>query len=146
VTYTDGVPPPQPRQVDLHGGMVMLVDDEHSARELLREVLAECGATVETAGSVAEALAVLERFTPHVIVSDLGMPCEDGYSLLRRVRALPRGDLPYAIALTAYAGSEERDRARQAGFDAHAAKPIDLDALLVVIEEGLARATARRPR
>jgi CheY-like chemotaxis protein len=124
----------------------MLVDDEHSARELLREVLAEHGATVETAGSVAHAMAVFEKFAPHVIVSDLGMPLEDGYSLLRRVRALPGGDLPYAIALTAYANSEERDRTRKAGFDAHAAKPIDLDALLVVIDEGLARTAARRSR
>jgi CheY-like chemotaxis protein len=124
--------------------MVMLVDDEHSARELLREVLAEHGATVETAGSVAEAMRVLERFVPHVIVSDLGMPREDGYSFLRRVRASPGGDLPYAIALTAYAGSEERDRARDAGFDAHAAKPIDFGALLLLIEEGLARAATRR--
>jgi len=144
VTHTDNVPPPQRRHVDLRGGMVMLVDDEHSARELLREVLAEHGATVKTASSVADAMAVLEKFVPHVIVSDLGMPCEDGYSLLRRVRRLPGGDLPYAIALTAYAGSEERDRTRKAGFDAHAAKPIDLEALLVVIEEGLAHAAARR--
>lgn len=146
VTLADREPPPQPRPVDLRGGMVMLVDDEHSARELLREVLAEHGATVETAGSVADAMAVLEKFAPHVIVSDLGMPTEDGYSLLRRVRALPGGELPYAIALTAYAGSEARDRTRKAGFDAHAAKPIDLDALLLVIEEGLAQAAARGSR
>jgi signal transduction histidine kinase/CheY-like chemotaxis protein len=146
VTRATSEPPPQPRRVDLRGGMVLLVDDEHSARDLLREVLAEHGATVETAGSVADAMTVLERFVPHVIVSDLGMPDEDGYSLLRRVRARPGGDLPYAIALTAYVGSEERDRTRKAGFDAHAAKPIDLDALLVVIEEGLASAAARRSR
>jgi signal transduction histidine kinase/CheY-like chemotaxis protein len=144
VASGDGEPAVRAREVDLRGGMVMLVDDEHSARELLGEVLKEHGAIVKTAGSVAEAMTVLERFVPHVIVSDIGMPREDGYSLLRRVRAAPGGDLPYAIALTAYAGSEERDRAREAGFDAHAAKPIDLDALLVVIEEGLARAATRR--
>ncbi|HEY5949754.1 MAG TPA: ATP-binding protein [Kofleriaceae bacterium] len=146
IAGVDTEPPPQPRRVDLSGGRVMLVDDEHSARELLREVLAEHGASVETATSVADAMAVLEKFVPHVIVSDLGMPREDGYSLLRRVRALPGGDLPYAIALTAYASSEEHDRTRKAGFDAHATKPIDLDALLVVIDEGLAQAAARRAR
>jgi signal transduction histidine kinase/CheY-like chemotaxis protein len=146
VTFADRPSVAPPRDVDLRGGMVMLVDDEHSARELLREVLAEHGAIVETAGSVADAMTVLEHFVPQVIVSDLGMPREDGYSFLRRVRAAPDGELPYAIALTAYAGSEERDRAREAGFDAHAAKPIDLDALLVVIEEGLARAATRRSR
>ena len=139
-------PVPQPPIVHLRGGKVMLVDDEHNARELLREVLVEYGATVETAASVADAMVVFERFLPHVIVSDLGMPREDGYSLLRRVRALPDGEVPYAIALTAYAGADERDRAREAGFDAHAAKPIDLDALLAVIDSGLAQAAARRSR
>jgi signal transduction histidine kinase/CheY-like chemotaxis protein len=145
---TEAAIPPamQPRIIDLHGGRVMLVDDEHSARDLLGEVLVERGAVVETAASVADAIAVFDRFGPHVIVSDLGMPREDGYSLLRRVRALPGGDWPYAIALTAYASSEERDRTRKAGFDAHAAKPIDLDALLAMIDDGLAQAMARRCR
>lgn len=142
VTRAESEPPPPPRAVDLRGGKVLLVDDEHSARELLREVLVEHGATVETAASVEEAMQAFERFAPHVIVSDLGMPREDGYSLLRRVRAIPGGERPYTIALTAYAGSE--DRARNAGFDAHAVKPIDIDALLALIGEGLARATARR--
>jgi signal transduction histidine kinase/CheY-like chemotaxis protein len=131
-------PAPRPT-IDLQGIRVLLVDDEHIARELLRELLVEHGASVQTASSVTEAMAAIERSVPDVIVSDLGMPGEDGYSLLRRVRALPGGDRPHVIALTAYAGAEERDRTREAGFDAHTVKPIDLDALLVMIGSALVR-------
>ena len=97
--------------VALTGVRVLVVDDEPDARELLRAVLAEAGALVETARSAAEGLEVLQRFQPNVLVSDIGMPDEDGYAFLRRVRSLPRGGAIPAIALTAYAREEDRVRA-----------------------------------
>ncbi len=115
--------------VALTGVRVLVVDDEPDARELLRAVLAEAGALVETARSAAEGLEVLQRFQPNVLVSDIGMPDEDGYAFLRRVRSLPRGGAIPAIALTAYAREEDRVRALSIGYTTHLGKPVDPDAL-----------------
>jgi CheY-like chemotaxis protein len=114
---------------------VLVVDDESDARELLRFVLEGCDAIVTTVSSVAEALAIIPEAKPEIIVSDVGMPDEDGYSFIRKLRARPReegGRIP-AIALTAYARPEDRTRALVAGFQSHAAKPIDPQELLVVV-------------
>ncbi|MBA3766257.1 MAG: response regulator, partial [Acidobacteria bacterium] len=118
------------------GISVLVVDDEADARALLRKILEQCGAQVTTASSTVEALAALEKSRPDVLVSDIGMPNKDGYDLIRRVRVLEKergGRLP-AIALTAYAGEDDRRRAISAGFHAHVAKPVELTKLATLVE------------
>jgi PAS domain S-box-containing protein len=114
---------------------VLIVDDESDARVLLREMLAPCGAEVIACASAAEALTEIERQKPDIIVSDIGMPDEDGYMLIRKVRALTPeagGKIP-AIALTAYARSEDRIRALVAGYQVHVPKPVDLTELAIAV-------------
>lgn len=113
--------------VGIDGIRVLVVDDEPDARDLVAYVLETCGMVVQIAGAASEALATLERFTPHVIVSDIGMPNQDGYMLIRAIRALAdptRRDIP-AIALTAFALDEDRKHALAAGFNQHMAKPVE---------------------
>ena len=112
---------------DLTGLSVLVVDDEADARQLLHRILSGCGATVKTAPSSAIALECLRSNQLHVLVSDIGMPGEDGYALIERVRQLgtePFAKIP-AIALTAFARSEDRESAVSSGFDLHLAKPVD---------------------
>lgn len=119
---------------------VLVVDDEADARELVRHLLQRCGAAVLTAGSSGEALKILKRERFDAVVSDIAMPGEDGYGFIRKMRALPAdagGETP-AIALTAYARPEDRVRAIRAGFQMHAAKPIE-PAELVAMVASLAR-------
>jgi CheY-like chemotaxis protein len=106
---------------------VLVVDDEPDTRELVKMTLKQYGATVATAASAAEALAVFVEFAPGVVVADIGMPGEDGYSLIRRLRRLPpgQGGKTPAIALTAYAQPQDREQALEAGFDLHLAKPVE---------------------
>ncbi len=112
---------------DLSDVKVLVVDDEADARDLLERVLGDCQAQVRTASSAAEALRLLELYRPHVLISDIGMPDVDGYEFLKRVRALgeAKGEKLPAIALTAFAGSENRNRALRAGFLIHVSKPIE---------------------
>ncbi|MES1022460.1 ATP-binding protein [Gloeocapsa sp. BRSZ] len=119
----------------LSGLKVLLVDDEADARDLLATVLQECQALVKTAASVAEAIAAIEQFQPDILVSDIGMPGEDGYSLIRRIRAMeaPNSARIPAVALTAYARVEDRTRALAAGFQMHIAKPVNPTELVAVI-------------
>ncbi len=119
----------------LQGIRVVAVDDEADARHLLQQVLEQCGAEVRTCGSAAEALAVLDQWPPDVLVSDVGMPGEDGYALIRQVRAAECGSghrLP-AVALTAYARVEDRLQALSAGYNMHVPKPVEPAELAVVI-------------
>jgi len=119
----------------LLGTRVLVVDDDADARELLRSILAQSGASVRTASSAAEALKQLEDRQPDVLVSDIGMPGEDGYALIRQVRALSKeqgGHVP-ALALTAFARSDDRRRAIGAGFHMHLAKPVEPDELVTVV-------------
>ncbi|HEX4793588.1 MAG TPA: ATP-binding protein [Humisphaera sp.] len=112
---------------DLSGVHVLVVDDEPDARELIRHVLEGHQAQVTTAASAHEALEFLETTKPDVLVSDIGMPEVDGYEFLRRVRALEQGTngkIP-ALALTAFARSEDRTRALLAGYQVHVAKPVE---------------------
>ena len=104
-----------------------MVDDQSDARDLIKRVLEDCGAAVLTAASAADALALVEAQRPDVLVTDIGMPDADGFELLRRVRALgpDRGGRVPAIALTAFARSEDRTRALRAGFLVHVSKPVD---------------------
>jgi PAS domain S-box-containing protein len=117
---------PEIPAVSLERVKVLVVDDEPDARALVERLLRDCEAHVNVAGSVAEALRILEAEPPDVLVSDIGMPGEDGYSLIRRVRAMPNeiAKIP-AIALTAYARTEDRAKAINAGFQRHLTKPVE---------------------
>jgi PAS domain S-box-containing protein len=119
----------------LDGVKVLVVDDEPDARELLAAGLGQCGAEVVTASSAREALEALAGGKFGVLISDIGMPGEDGYELISRVRALPpeAGGRTPAVALTAYARAEDRLRAMRAGFEMHVSKPVELTELVVVI-------------
>ena len=110
----------------LKGIRVLVVEDDDDTRELLRVLLETQGGDVTATSCVQEALSAYDRSLPHVIVADIGMPNEDGYSLMRRVRELPaqRGGAVPAIALTAYARAEDRRRALEAGFHLHVPKPV----------------------
>jgi PAS domain S-box-containing protein len=121
---------------NLRGLRVVVVDDEPDARALLKRLLNDCGATVLLASSAAEAVELVERERPDVLVSDIGMPHEDGYKLLQRVRALgpSKGGAVPAIALTAYARAEDRVKAVRAGFQMHVPKPVEPTELVAMIE------------
>lgn len=113
----------------------LIVDDEADTRDFVRVVLESCGSEVATASSVSEALDLLESNRLDFLISDLGMPSEDGYELIRRVRGLPAergGDTP-AAALTAYARPDDRYRALRAGFQVFIAKPIDPETLVSTV-------------
>jgi PAS domain S-box-containing protein len=119
------------KAAELDGLRVLIVDDEPDARELVSVMLRQRGALVLEAASASEGLRLLESARPDVLVADIGMPGEDGYALMRKVRALnpERGGLTHAIALTAYAGEEDRAQAIDAGFHLHVTKPVDAAAL-----------------
>jgi CheY-like chemotaxis protein len=113
----------------------LVVDDEEDTRELVAYVLEQCGVRVTLAGSSADAIARLDEQRFDVIVSDVGMPGEDGLALVRRLRARSTetgGRMP-ALALTAYSRSEDRAAAIRAGFDSHLAKPVDPSELTLTI-------------
>lgn len=119
----------------LAGIRVLLVDDDEDARNAIADTLASVGARVEQAVSAEDALQRLERNRPDVLLSDIGMPVQDGYALIRRVRGLPRergGDVP-AIALTAYARREDVTKAESSGFQLHVPKPVELEDLIAAI-------------
>ncbi|HSK72129.1 MAG TPA: PAS domain S-box protein, partial [Pyrinomonadaceae bacterium] len=118
----------------LEGLRILIVDDEKDARLLLTTIIEDCGAETKSAESAAEALEILKEFNPDILISDIGMPGEDGYSLIRKVRALEaNGKRIPAIALTAYAREEDRMRALLAGFQVHVAKPVNPVELIAVI-------------
>lgn len=120
---------------DLTGVRVLVVDDEADARELFAMVLESCGAVVTTASRASEAFALIRRDPPQVLVSDIGMPEEDGFSLIRRVRALSpaEGGRTPAVAVTAFTGVEHRTRALEAGFDQHVGKPFEPKQLAAIV-------------
>ena len=121
--------------VVLTGARVLVVDDQHDARELVRYLLEERGAQVTTATSAGDALHELADRRFDVLVADIGMPEQDGISLIRAVRSLPdtRGGRMPAIAVTAYATVRERDEALRAGFNWHLAKPVEPDQLIAAV-------------
>jgi len=121
---------------------VLVVDDEPDARELIAEVLEQCNAAVSSAASVREALAEVERARPDVVLSDIGMPGEDGYDLIRELRAREKeagGRLP-ALAVTAFASPQDRERALTAGYDVHLPKPVDPPELVEMVAKLTGRA------
>ncbi len=119
----------------IEGLKVLVVDDEPDARMLVKRVLEDCKAIVIVAASVAEAMERLVTDRPDVLVSDIGMPEEDGYALMRRVRALSpeQGGQTPAVALTAYARAEDRMNAVAAGFQHHVAKPVEAAELIAMV-------------
>jgi CheY-like chemotaxis protein len=142
----------------LSGVRVLVVDDEPDTRELLRVVLEEHQARVTVATSAAEAFELLVRAPPHMLVSDIDLPDEEGHALIRRVRSLhpeQGGQVP-AAALTAFSCPEDRTRALLAGFQVHVPKPIDTAELVRTIAhlvncfaprraQGVPAAAGRRP-
>ena len=117
----------------LSGIKVLVVDDEPDARQLVRRVLWECGAEVAVAESVVEAMKLVGSIRPDILVSDIGMPEQDGYDFIRQVRVLFAAKTLPAVALTAFARSEDRKRALLAGFQTHVAKPVDPAELVAVV-------------
>jgi PAS domain S-box-containing protein len=130
-----------PVLTSLAGVRVLAVDDDAHTRDLLTTILRQAGAETMAAASVTEALDQFNRWKPDVVVTDIGMPGEDGYALLRRIREREKGDgaaVP-VLALTAYARAEDRAQALAAGFNRHAGKPIDpavLTALIASLAKG----------
>ncbi|MBA2605082.1 MAG: response regulator [Acidobacteria bacterium] len=145
---TDG--PPGAAPVSLAGVRILAVDDEPDARELIGRILESAGASVAVVDSAAAALEWIARHPIDLLVSDIGMPQVDGYDLIRRVRRLhdPGASVP-AIALTAYAGPEDCERALLAGYQAHVPKPLELSTLVTAVAEVVLRAggpeKSRRP-
>lgn len=126
-----------PALPDLRGIKVLLVDDEIDARELTARILRDSHAEVHSAASAAQALQLLSSVRPHVLVSDIGMPDMDGFDLLAQIRARPQdevGILP-ALALTAFARPQERQRALDSGFQAYVSKPLDPVELLALVAQ-----------
>ncbi|HSL23656.1 MAG TPA: ATP-binding protein [Vicinamibacterales bacterium] len=129
----------------LTGTRILVVDDQPDEQALISMILSTAGAEVRTAGSVAEALNTIATWTPQVIVSDLAMPIEDGYTLIRKIRSLET-DLARvpALALTAHARPEDRQQALSAGFQSYLAKPVRAEDLLARAAALVAHANARR--
>ncbi|HKG14399.1 MAG TPA: ATP-binding protein [Pyrinomonadaceae bacterium] len=121
----------------LTGVRVLVVDDELDTRNLISTVIAQSGAEVSACSNAGEALEKLKTWRPHILMSDIGMPGEDGLALIKRVRALPpeRGGRTPAAALTAYARDEDRGRALAAGYQLHIAKPFSPRDLIAAVSE-----------
>jgi CheY-like chemotaxis protein len=120
---------------ELYGLKILVVDDDVDTRELIEWVLKRVGAEVTSVGSAREALDVLEREKPQILVSDIAMPGEDGYALLKKIRALPpeRGGRTPAIALTAHSLVQDRLQSLRAGFQSHVPKPVVPEELVEVV-------------
>jgi CheY-like chemotaxis protein len=123
-----------PKKSNLSGLSILVVDDEADGRALLRRILTEADMRVATAENVTEALEKIDRDQPDLLISDIGMPILDGYDLIRTIRGreITPEQLP-AIALTAFARTEDRRRAMLAGYQMHLAKPVDLHELIAAI-------------
>jgi PAS domain S-box-containing protein len=129
------------RASSLRGAKVLVVDDDHDTREILSVMLTRYGPEVRAASSAAEAMEVFSEWKPDVLVSDIGMPVEDGYALIAKVRALTEedgGKVP-AIALTAFAGVSDKEAALAAGFQQHLGKPVEPVQLAKVVARILGR-------
>lgn len=120
---------------------VLVVDDEPDARALIKRLLEDCGASVTTAAESSEATQLIQSGNFDVLISDIGMPREDGYALIRRIRSLDPstgGNIP-AIALTAYGRPEDRVKAVSAGFHMHITKPVEPAELLTMVAAAAGR-------
>jgi len=129
----------EPHCPGLRDKCVLIVDDDVDTCEMLGIVLERSGARVAFAKSAAEALTTFQQERPHVLLLDLGLPDEDGFTLLRKVRGLPvsEGGAVPAIALTGYSGFEDREQTRRAGFQGHLVKPVGFSDLLDSVARAL---------
>ncbi|HEY9832816.1 MAG TPA: response regulator, partial [Stenomitos sp.] len=128
---------------------VLVVDDQIDVREVMALLLEEYDAQVQTASSVEEAIAIFAVFKPDVLISDISMPIQDGYDLIRQIKAMMaeqtqnipqlHDTMPKTIALTGYAGDEDRDRALAAGFHLHLSKPVDAIELVALVAHLMGR-------
>jgi CheY-like chemotaxis protein len=123
---------------------VLVVEDDPDARGALRIVLELAGARAHTAGSASEALAAMAREPIDVVISDIAMPDEDGYSLVSKLRECQRAEGPrlVTVALTGHASARDRDRALEAGFDAHVGKPVEPESFVASVALLIADRTA----
>lgn len=134
----------EPHYADLTGVTVLVVEDNDDSRRLLEAILTRCGAMVQTAESVPSALGILDKTWPDIIISDIEMPGEDGYSFIRKIRLRePASQHLPAIALTAYTRSIDRVRAMAAGFQIHMSKPVEPAELVATVRSLV---TGRRAR
>ncbi|KAM3108017.1 ATP-binding protein [Phormidesmis sp. 146-33] len=135
----EAVPSPRslPSPADLSGVEILVVDDDDDSREFVAFALEQSGAIVRAVASGAEALQIFTQSPPNLLISDIGMPEMDGYMLMRQIRSLPvqQGKNVPAIALTAYAGEADEQRAYAVGFQKHLPKPIDPVASIALISE-----------
>jgi PAS domain S-box-containing protein len=134
-TPKNSPPPSLSPSLSLIGIRVLVVDDEADIRDFITTILEQYAAEVQAVASVKEALDIIAHFKPDVLISDIGMPGEDGYSLIRKVRSQPPekgGNIP-AAALTAYARAEDRMRAIQSGYQLHLPKPVEPAELATVV-------------
>jgi CheY-like chemotaxis protein len=120
---------------DLGGTTILVVEDHPDSLELFAAILRQLGATVLTAATAEQAFQVFTQHHPRVVVSDIGLPDEDGHSLMRRIRRLPEGAAVPAIAVTAFATFRDRREALAAGFDNYLPKPVDIARLCESIDE-----------
>jgi len=128
---------------ELDGVRVLIVDDDADSREMLAMVLERSGAKIDMAESAAEAVAAFQSQHPHALLLDLGLPDEDGFQLLKKLRGLASEgeDIP-AIALTGYGSAEDQERSREGGFQAHLVKPVALSDVIASVVRVL---QSRRP-
>ncbi len=136
---------PKPVPVEVPSLEILLVDDNRDAAETLAQLLQLEGHRTRLAIDGASATAAFLELAPDVLVSDIGLPDESGYDLVRRIRGLPRGRRVFAVALTGYAQTDDVERARQAGFDAHLPKAAPLDRLDALLAEAAARRAGAEP-
>jgi len=137
-------PPPDVPVISpsLAGAFVLVVEDKDDARTLLATLLTLYGAQVTAVSSVREAVSCFERVTPDIVVSDIHMPEEDGFDLIRWLRALPpeRGGNTPAVAVTAFYAPGDREQILEAGYQEHLAKPVEIENLIVMLARVLGRA------
>lgn len=115
------------------GERVLVVDDNEDTAELLAEVLVRRGCEVQSAHDGETALELAKSFRPRLVLLDLGLPGMDGYEVVRRLRSEPSSTRVLVVAFTGYAQKSERERTREAGFDAHLVKPFDVSRLLEML-------------
>jgi CheY-like chemotaxis protein len=122
-------------QSKLNGQKLLVVDDEPDTLMLLKTIFEHCGAIVEKANSVEAAIEILEKWTPNILISDIGMPGRNGFDLIKYVRArdAERGSKIPAVALTAFARIEDRVKVLTAGYQMHIPKPVEPDELISIV-------------
>lgn len=120
---------------NLDGVVVLVVDDNSDSRDLIKRVLENNGASVVTAGTGQEALQIVEKTPPDVLLSDIGLPEMDGYTLIKKIRTLEQNKRKHipAAAITAFTSPEDRGRSFMAGFRFHLAKPVNFSELLKIV-------------